>query len=238
LRRSPDFPVRGVKGSLVSVERRTVGPADPSLHDPPPEATGASLTRRDTYAQQLRRRSELPANVGRYVLVLLGSVIAAAAAGLLLARSSPTADGLFALGIVLVLLGVVQHLLLRRDRAHWPEEVYLWADGVELVLHNREIRAISWNDPGLALDVYVRPLKGDPVEETLLVWKSDRHVPPCQLSTEGLERLRSAAHAHGLEVHEYRDAARKRGMRAYEIRPAHPTTASPPSAGGPAPSNL
>jgi hypothetical protein len=198
---------------------------------------GVSLTRDDADAERLRRRMELPAEVGRYVLVMLGAVIAAAASGLWITRPSVLADGLLVFGALLILLGVVQHLLLKRDRAHWPDQAYLWADGLELVLHNGEIRATSWTDPKLALDIYLRPLRGVPNEEILLVWKSDAHVPPCQLSVEGFERIRETAIAHGLEFAEFRDGNRKRSMRAYEIRSARSQATSSSSPARPSPSD-
>jgi len=192
--------------------------------DPPSEALGVSLTRADTDMARLRRRMEMPSDVGRYVLLMLGSIIAAAAAGLLVTHPSLTGEGLLAFGVVLVLLGLAQHVLLKRDRAHWPDQAFLWADGLELVLHNGEIRALSWNDPKLAFDIYLRPLRGFPNDEITLVWRSDAKIPPCQLSLEGFDRIRAAAVEHGLEFSEFRGDNRKHGMRAYEIRAPAPVT--------------
>jgi len=205
-------------------------PGETSRVDAPAEASGVSLTRTDGEGDRLRRRTELPGNVGRYVLVLLGSVISTAALGLWITRPSLLGEGLLVFGVLLVVLGIAQHFLLVRDRTHWPGRAYLWVDGLELVLHNGEIRAASWTDPDFAIDVYARPVRGSPNDEIHLIWKADRRIPPCQLSMEGFDRIRTAATAHGLEVVEFRDGGRKHGMRAYEIRtPRQP--AAPASSG-------
>ncbi len=178
---------------------------------------------------------ELPGQVGRYVLVMLGSVILAASAGLWFTHPSALADALLVFGLVLVVLGVVQHQLLIRGRANWADQAYLWSDGLELVLHNGEIRAVPWNDPKLVLDIYCRPVPGVHNDEIQLVWKMDSRVPPCQISVEGFDRLRVAAVAHGLMIEEFRGNS-KRDMRAYEIRPAPPMKVAPAPTTGSAPS--
>jgi hypothetical protein len=199
-------------------------PATNPTHDPTVEATGILLSRSDADTDYLRRQMELPGQVGRYILVMLGSVILAASAGLWFTHPSGLADALLVFGLVLVVLGIVQHQLLIRGRAHWPDQALLWPDGLELVLHNGEIRAAPWNDPKFVLDLYCRPVPGVANDEIMLVWKMDSKVPPCQLSVDGFDRLRGAAITHGLEVAEFR-GDRKRDMRAYEIRPPASSTA-------------
>jgi len=198
----------------------------PGRSNPPSEEAGIPLARSDSDSENLRRRMELPGHVGRYVLVMLGGVILAASAGLWFTHPSAVADALLVFGLVLAVLGVVQHLLLVRGRAHWPDQAFLWSDGLELVLHNGEIRAAPWNDPKFVLDVYCRPVRGVSDDEILLVWKMDARVPPCQLSVVGFDQLRMAATAHGLDVIEFRTGNRRRDMHAYEIRAPPASTAS------------
>lgn len=226
----------GIKPSQGSGKPSTMALSGPSASGSPVEATGVSLALGDDRVRGSRGRSERIARYGRNTLVMLGAITAGAAAALGRLHPSGLADGILVFGVVLIALGVVQHLWLRRDRDRWPEQAYLWADGVELVLHNGEVRAVEWNDPKLALDLFCRPIPGDPpTQEILLEWKMDGYVPPCPLSPDGFERLRTAAIAHGLGMAEFRHGPRQHEIRIYELRPPRRSSAPAPSSPGRAP---
>jgi len=164
-------------------------------------------------------------------------VTASAAAALWAAHPSALAIVLVIFGLVLIVLGLVQHLFLLLERRRWPDQAYLWPDGVELLLHNGEVRAIDWDDPKLAFDLFRRPLRGDPTGEILLEWRMGPYVPPCPLTEEGFHRLQAAIVAHNLGMAEFRHGRRAREIRVFEVRPPRrlPTQASAPT--GPTPAD-
>lgn len=181
-------------------------------------------------AERLRRRRERPAEIGRYALLGLGAVCATAGAALWLTTPgvSLPAVAFLAFGLTLMALGGTLHLLLVRDRDRWPEQVHAWADGIELLLHDGELRAASWDDPKLALDLYVQPRRGSSYEDHLLVWRMGSSVPPCDLSEAGFSRFMEMVVAHKLRLDEFRNGKRTREARAYVIRarPEHPAPGS------------
>ena len=183
------------------------------------EEAGVSLVRRDAGADLLRRRIERPALLGQYILGTLGAVTAAAGVALWLTDRSSLGLAMGAFGAVLVVLGVVQALILRRDRVHWPDEVLLWEGGVELVLHNGDVRGVSWSDSDLALNLVARRAPPPAEREYLLVWMSEGKIPSAELSAEGFDRLRRAAEAARLLVTEPHPARRPDGTRWVELRP-------------------
>jgi hypothetical protein len=190
----------------------------PSPPDPPVESEGISLVREDAAAASLRRRLERPARLGLYVLATPGAVTAAAGTALWLSSSSLLGVALATFGGVLVALGIAQLYLLRRDLEHWPDGALLWEEGVELVLHNGEVRGASWTDPDLALNLVARraPLPAD--REYLLLWMSEGRIPSVELSEEGFARLRQAAVTHELTVTEHRRGRVSDGTQWIEIR--------------------
>jgi len=206
---------------------RSTGPTDPE---------GTSLVRRDAGAEWLRRRIERPSLLGQYVLMTLGAVTLVAGTGLYITDGSPLGLALGAFGAVLVALGLLQHLIIRRDRANWPDEVLLWDGGVELVLHNGEVRGLSWDDPDLALDLVSRRAPAPAEREYLLVWMAEGKIPSAELSAEGFDRLRDTAVRHHLLVRQPRVSRRPDGLQLFEIRPGAagrpvvaPTRAGEPS---------
>ena len=201
-----------------------------------PEPGGTSLVRSDAGAELLRRRVERPALVGQYVLGTLGAVTAAAGVALFLTDRSPLGHALAAFGAVLVVLGALQHLLIRRDRAHWPDQVLLWDGGVELVLHNGEVRGLSWDDPELALDLVSRRAPAPADREYLLVWMSEGRIPSAELSLEGFEQLRRAAEGQHLLVTQPNPSRRPDGLQIIEIRPGAAGRPVPPPTGAGEPS--
>lgn len=201
-----------------------------------PEPGGTSLVRSDSGAELLRRRVERPALVGQYVLGTLGAVTAAAGVALFLTDRSPLGLALAAFGAVLVVLGALQHLLIRRDRAHWPDQVLLWDGGVELVLHNGEVRGLSWDDPDLALDLVSRRAPAPADREYLLVWMSEGRIPSAELSLDGFEQLRRAAEGQHLMVTQPNPSRRPDGLQIIEIRPGAAGRPVPPPAGAGEPS--
>jgi hypothetical protein len=195
----------------------------PSLESPPQdvpvEEHGVSLLRPVEEAAALRRRRERPAKIGRYLLILLGGICAGAGAALW-ATTSVALIGVAMLGfgLLLIALGATLHLVLLRDRYRWPEAAHAWDEGLELLLHDGELRAASWTDPELALDIFVRPQRRTSDEERLLVWRMESGIPPCDLSQDGLDRLLQVVAVHDLRLAEYRRGGAPRAARAYEIR--------------------
>lgn len=193
----------------------------------PSEEEGVPLLRSDLESEAYQEQAELPSRLGRFILIGLGGVIVGAGTGIWFAHPSPPADGLLALGVVLVVLGYVQHRLLLRGRDHWPKQAYLWGEGLELVLNNGEIRAAPWNDPKFALDLYARPMPDGGSDELLLAWKMDPKIPMVPLTPNGFSQVREAAVLHGLEFAEYRADNRRRTLRGFEIRPRPPPERPP-----------
>jgi hypothetical protein len=114
--------------------------------------------------------------------------------------------------------------------------VLLWEGGIELVLHNGEVRGISWDDPDLAIDLVSRRAPSPADREYLLVWMAEGKIPSAELSAEGYERLRRAAEGQHLLVTQPKISRRSDGLQLIEIRPgaagrpvAKPTPAGEPS---------
>ncbi len=194
---------------------------EPPPSPPPDEDHGSSLLKPAEEVAALRQRRERPAELGRYPLILLGAV--GVLAGLALwvtakVRFDVVGLALAASGLIFVALGLTLHLILLRDRDRWPEQAHAWDEGIEIVLHDREVKAALWSDPKLALDLFVhRPRKATD-DVRLLYWKMDPAVPPCDLSKTGFERLMAVVASHDLRLAEYRSGPKDRESRAYEIR--------------------
>lgn len=168
-----------------------------------------------------RREREGPLEIGRVLLWVLGSVCAAAGSAVWLGRgpASLPALGLLIFGSLLVVLGVVESVLLRSAKANAPEAAHIWDEGVELILSSGGVRGVLWEDPKLALDVYLRARRGTSEPERLLVWLMDGGIPPCDLSPTGFERIESAVVAHHLGCTEVRRGRHGRETRILSIRP-------------------
>jgi hypothetical protein len=198
----------------------------------PPSEEGVPLVRTDAGAELLRRRIERPALLGQYLLATLGAVTAAAGVALWITNRSSLGLALGAFGAVLIVLGALQYMILRRDRAHWPDQAMLWEGGVELVLHNGEVRGVSWSDPDLALNLISRRAPPPADREYLLIWMSEGKIPSAELSAEGFARLRKAAEAAQLLVTEPHRSRRPDALQWVEIRPGaagRPMPATAPS---------
>jgi len=184
-----------------------------------PDEHGVSLIHPLAESEALRRRRERPAEIGRYPLILLGAVCSASAVALwLTVHASPVTAMLLGFGLLLIALGGTLHLILLRDRDRWPEQAHAWEEGIEILLHNGELKAALWNDPKFALDIFVRSQKGARDDERVLYWKMESTVPPCDLTKEGFDRLMDVVRARDLHMAEYRAGRKGREMRAYEIR--------------------
>jgi hypothetical protein len=195
---------------------------------------GLSILRVDEEAERTRRSGERTAVLGRYLLLGLGAIALGCGAALVLVHYKLAAFVLLAFGLFLMVLGAVQYLLYMRSRAHWPKEMLLFDDGLELVLYNGEIRAVAWTDPKLEFELHQRPGRAGKGDEALLVWGSDSRVPPCSLTSDGFERLRAEAIRRQLDFHETRRGHGAREVRVYAIKAAPPPKAAPsPSEWGP-----
>jgi len=180
---------------------------------------GASLLVPAEETERSRRRRERPAVLGRYPLLVLGAVCGAAGVGLLLsARISPIAVAIAAFGLTLIALGAALHLFLLRDRERWPEEVHAWDEGIEVVLHNQDVRAAAWTDPRLAFDIFVHRPGASSEESREFHWRMDSGVPACDLSQAGFDRIMKIVVERNLKLAEYRAGAKGKESRAYEIR--------------------
>lgn len=208
---------------MESKERK---PPDPSV-----ESTGLSIARHDERGARLRTHSERLARFSRYALAMCGAITAAAAGTDLILHPSSLAIVLVIFGLVLIVLALVQHLLLLLERRRWPDSAFLWADGIELVLHNGEVRAVEWTDSQLAFDLFRRPIRGDPEGEILLEWKMGGYVPPCPITEDGFQQIQATAVDHGLGMAEFRHGSRKAEVRIFEVRaaPKRPSTAPSPT---------
>jgi len=191
----------------------------------PPEET--SILRGGPESAGLRKRMERPARVGRLVLSLLGVVTSSAGVALWTTSGSVLGLAFAAFGGFLLALGVVQHLLHRRDMAHWPEQALLWSEGLELVLHNGEVRGASWSDRDLALQLVARRAPPPAIREYLLVWLMDSKVPPVEISAEGFEAICRSAANHHLKIMQGRRGPRVEGTHLVEIRQASPSRTAP-----------
>jgi hypothetical protein len=185
----------------------------------PVEEHGVSLLRPAEEAAGLRRRRERPAEIGRYLLILLGAVCGAAGAALWVTTPIVLVAGaILGFGLILIALGATLHLVLLRERERWPEETHAWDEGIEILLHDGELRAASWTDPKLALDVFVKQRRHLTDDERLLVWRMGSGIPPCDLSRDGFDRLMQVVVTHDLKLAEFRGGRKGREARAYEIR--------------------
>lgn len=206
-----------------------------TLKNPPEDAY--SILRGGPEADFLRLRMERPARFGRVILPFLGVVTASAGLTMRIATGSSLGFALGAFGIVLIVLGVVQHLLYRRDQAHWPDQAFLWEDGLELVLRNGEVRGASWSDPDLALHLIARRAPAPANREYLLIWLMESSIPPVELSAEGFDRLRKMAANHGLESTQVQRGRRADSTQLIEIHPSSAAAAAamakPAEASGP-----
>ena len=189
----------------------------------PPDERGFSLLKPPEEVTALRHRGERPAELGRYPLFLLGAVCSAAGAAFWFSsklRLSMVGLALVGFGLILVALGATLQLVLVRDRDRWPERAHAWEEGIELVLHDQEVKGALWTDPKLALDLFVHRPRGSEDDVRLLYWKMDPGVPPCDLSQAGFDRLMGIVATRDLRLAEYRSGSKGREARAYEIRAA------------------
>jgi len=183
---------------------------------------GLSIIRTGKEAEALRRHADRPARLGRYLLAMLGVVTAGAGLAEWVTTKSPVGLALGVFGSVLLVLGVTQHLLYRRDKAHWPEQAILWDDGIELVLHNGEVRGTTWSDSDLFLHLVERRAPAPANREYLLIWGMDSKIPPVELSSEGFERLTQTTVDHHLQVAQSRRGSRVDATKVFEIRQGTP----------------
>jgi hypothetical protein len=209
----PDQPSRTPAG--MSTAQVPLRPA------PPAGDEEVSLLRPQQEVSELRRRRERPAELGRYPLLMLGAIALAAGATLWLTsrtRIDQLAIILCAFGLTLAAIGGLLHLLLLRERDRWPEAAHAWDEGIEIVLHDHEVKAALWSDPKLAIDLFVHRPRNGPDDVRLMYWKMDGAVPPCDLSTEGFDRLMAIVVAQNLRLNELRSGPRGRESRVFEIR--------------------
>ena len=178
----------------------------------------SSILRTGPEADALRRRMERGARISRYVLATLGVITASAGLLLWITSASDLGLALGAFGGVLIALGIAQHLLYRRDIAHWPKQAFLWDDGIELVLRNGEVRGATWSDPDLVLQIVDRRAPPPANREYLLLWIMDSRVPPVEITEDGFERLSRVAGSHPLRISLSRRGARANAMRVVDIR--------------------
>ena len=183
-----------------------------------PEESGLSILREGEAAAFLRRRIERPSRIGLYALTAFGTFTAIIGAAVWILSPSDLALGLAVLGGVLIVLGYVQYLLYRRDQTNWPDQAYLWKGGVELVLHNGDVRGVSWTDPDLALDLVARKAPAPAGREFLLVWMTEGKIPSAEITEEGFDKIQRAAVAGELTVLNRRGGRRADSTQTVEIR--------------------
>ena len=193
-------------------------PTAPVPPTPEDSEGGVPIVRTGPDAELLRHRIERVARFGGYTLGLLGAVTASAGGALWITTRSLVSVALGLFGGVLIFLGVVQYLLYQRDRAHWPDQAILWNDGVELVLHNGEVRGATWADSDLAMDLVDRRAPSPADREYLLVWMMDSKIPPVELSAEGFARLTQATVDRHLHVIESRRGSHSDATKLVVIR--------------------
>jgi len=189
-------------------------------------ATDTSILRGEPEATVLRGRMERVARAGRLTLTMLGGVSGAAGFALWITAGTILGVAIATFGGILLVLGVVQHLIYRRDQAHWPEQAYLWSDGLELVLHNGEVRGASWSDPDFGLQLVARRAAPPIQREYVLIWLMDPKVPPVELSAEGFERVRQRAADSGLDLNQRQRGARADSTQVIHVRPSAATAAA------------
>jgi hypothetical protein len=198
-----------------------------------PVDEGISIARTGPEAEYLRRRLERSAKFGRTAMVTVGAIALAAGAATWI--TSRTNVGVFvaAFGGVLVVLGLVQHLLYRRDLENWPKDILLQDEGIEVLLSNGEIHGVTWSDPDLTLQLIGRPVRSPANREYLLMLLMESRIPPIEITSEGFDRLRKILGDHGFLIEQS-----QRGKRANPVqmilvrqRPMEPTPQRPqPSA--------
>ncbi len=170
----------------------------------------------------LRRRLERPARAGRTILSIIGSVTAAAGVADLVTTRSTVGLAITIFGFALLALGAVQHVLYQRDLKHWPTDVLIWNEGIELVLANGEVRGVMWSDSDIALQLVSRKAPKPAEREYLLLWLQDAKIPAVELSAEGFDRLTKTAADAGLQFTIVRRGHRTKGTQLIQIRPALP----------------
>jgi len=191
-----------------------------------PTADASSILRTGPDAELLRHRMERPARFGRVILPMFGAVTAAAGLAMLVVAGSALDLALGAFGLVLIVLGLVQHLLFRRDRSHWPDEACLWDDGLELVLHNGEVRGASWSDPDFALHLIARRAPAPTKREYLLIWLMESRIPPVEITAEGFDQVRRMAVDRGLQMQQTQRGTRRDATQHIDIRQSQAVTAA------------
>jgi len=204
---------------------------DPATYEESPgttEGEGFSLLRDDASSTALRHRLERPTRLGMVFFSLLGAVVTSAGLLLFLTNRDLVNIPILLFGVLLLVLGVVQFLLLRRDREHWPDRGFLWDGGIELMLHNGDVRGISWTDPDLAVGLVARPARAPIHREYLLIWLGDKNVPTIEISPEGFARVRQVAEDRRLNVTEHRKGREPKTTQWIEIRPYQLGQASRP----------
>ncbi len=190
-----------------------------SIEGHPEVPEGAvQLVRQGPEAQFLRERLERPGRLGRYLFLGLGAVTASAGIAAYLTHALLIGLALGAFGGVLLALGLVQHVLLRRDDRHWPVEAYLWKEGLELILQNGEVRGANWSDPDFGLTLLSRPAPSPADREFLLVWMMDARIPSVEVSEEGFLLVRQEAEAQKLLIAERRRGKGQRETVNFDIR--------------------
>ena len=176
----------------------------------------------------LRERMERPARAGRLILVMLGAVTASAGVAAWVTGNGVVGLAVAAFGGILLVLGVVQHLLYRRDQTHWPEQAFLWTNGLELVLHNGEVRGASWSDPDFGLQLVARRAAPPVGREYLLIWLADAAIPPVEITEAAFDRLRQVAADRALSIVQTRRGPRSSPTQIVTIQPRREVFAEPP----------
>ena len=199
-----------------------MGAAAAGISEPRGPETGISILRTGDDAARLRNRLERSANIGRYAMVTVGSITAAAGVATWITSPSDVGIGIAAFGGVLLVLGVVQHLLYRRDLHHWPTEVLLQDEGLELILPNGQVEGAMWSDPDFGLHLIARPAPEPAKREFLLIWLMDSRIPPVEISEEAFDRLREIAVNSGLRMSQRQRGSRTKPTQFVEIRQAPP----------------
>ena len=190
---------------------------------------GRSILREGEAAIFLRSRIERPSRWGFYGLAAFGAATVGVSATLWILAHTTLALALSIFGGVLIILGYIQNRLYRRDTAHWPDQAILWDGGIELVLHNGEIRGVSWTDPDLALNLVARRAPAPAVREFLLVWMTEGKIPSVELTEEGFEAIQRSAVAHQLTILQRRAGRRTDATQTVEIRQGEARKLAAPS---------
>ncbi len=201
----------------------------------PGDATGVAILRTGTEVDVWRRRSERTVEWGRYVLLGFGAVALGSGVALVLTHRSISAFVILAFGLLLMSLAAVQHFYYRRGQALWPEQMHLFPDGLELVLHNGEIRTAEWSDPHLDLEMHERPHWVGSADGVVLRWRMDTRVPPLPITAEGCEMLKKEAIRRDLQFQELRSGHGKREVRMFTFGPSSKPVPKNPADWGPAP---